>query len=153
ELTADADRLPDAFNLHFGATREGDGIPASGASGGSSNEQRELDGVRFEHEVREGPATASYGVEVAQTAGVPESVVDRAREFLDAPDVAKDEEPTDFAEDGDTAEVAEDEETAVDSGDGVGQSTVEQELRDLDLAELTPIEALNVLHDLKRDLD
>ncbi|MUV61736.1 DNA mismatch repair protein MutS [Halobacterium sp. CBA1126] len=113
ELTADAERLADAVNLHFGATRSGDG-------------------VRFEHEVREGPATASYGVEVAETAGVPEPVVERAREFLDAADVE--------------AEVSDDETAAAD-GD------VAAELRDVNVAELTPVEALNVLNDLKRDLD
>jgi len=52
ELTADAERLADAVNLHFGATRTDEG-------------------VTFQHEVREGAATASYGVEVARTAGSP----------------------------------------------------------------------------------
>jgi len=144
ELTADADRLPDALNLHFGATRTGDGVPASETDGDSSGERREADGITFQHEVREGPATASYGVEVAQTAGVPETVVERAREFLDAPEA--DAEPTaDVPETGDGSETAED-------GDA-GESNVEAKLREVNVAELTPLDALNVLSDLKRDLD
>ncbi|MFC3478279.1 DNA mismatch repair protein MutS [Halobacterium litoreum] len=113
ELTADAERLDDALNLHFGATRA-------------------EDGVTFQHEVREGAATASYGVEVAQTAGVPEDVVERARELLDA-------ETSEDTADSDRAE------------DQQADADLAAKLRDVNVAELTPIEALNVLHDLKRE--
>ena len=40
--------------------------------------------VIFLHEVRQGAADRSYGVQVAQLAGLPKSVVDRARVVLDA---------------------------------------------------------------------
>ena len=122
ELTADADRLPDALNLHFAATRT-------------------PEGVTFEHEVREGAATASYGVEVARTAGVPDAVVDRAREFLDAPAPAV----------GDDAASERDEDTT--SNDGAATGELAERLADVNVAELTPIEALNVLNDLQRRLD
>lgn len=46
---------------------------------------REWEGdVIFLHEVRRGAADRSYGVQVARLAGLPASVVDRAREVLDA---------------------------------------------------------------------
>ncbi|MEM8850198.1 MAG: DNA mismatch repair protein MutS [Pseudomonadota bacterium] len=46
---------------------------------------REWEGdVIFLHEVREGAADRSYGVQVAKLAGLPEAVVARAREVLDA---------------------------------------------------------------------
>ena len=46
---------------------------------------REWEGeVIFLHEVRKGAADRSYGVQVARLAGLPSSVVDRAREVLDA---------------------------------------------------------------------
>ncbi|MCF3973300.1 DNA mismatch repair protein MutS [Paracoccus salsus] len=46
---------------------------------------REWEGdVIFLHEVRKGAADRSYGVQVARLAGLPGSVVDRAREVLDA---------------------------------------------------------------------
>ncbi|CAM2871564.1 MULTISPECIES: DNA mismatch repair protein MutS [Halobacterium] len=121
ELTADADRLPDALNLHFAATR-GD------------------DGVAFEHAVRAGAATASYGVEVARTAGVPEPVVDRARELLDAPATA------DGGDGGTTP-------TADANGQRGAAAGIVAELRDVSVAELTPIEALNVLNDLASRVD
>jgi DNA mismatch repair protein MutS len=121
ELTADAERLSDALNLHFAATRT-------------------PEGVTFEHEVRAGAATASYGVEVAQTAGVPDDVVDRAREFLGAP------EPTvDNSSEGTADADAED-----DTRGGKNDDLAER-LAEVNVAELTPIEALNVLNDLKRD--
>jgi len=123
ELTADANRLPDAVNLHFAATRQ-------------------PEGVTFEHEVREGAATASYGVEVARTAGVPDDVVDRAREFLDAPEPAVE----DASDEADSASTGVDE-SADPNGD------LAERLAEVNVAELTPLEALNVLNDLKRRLD
>ena len=71
DLTTLADRLDRVRNRHFAATREsGD--------------------VTFLHRIRNGAASSSYGIEVAQMAGVPAPVVDRAREL-----VADDERPTD----------------------------------------------------------
>ena len=63
-VTETAAALPAATNLHFSAAHEDDEIT-------------------FEHSIEPGPATASYGVEVASKAGVPEPVVDRARTLLD----------------------------------------------------------------------
>ncbi|PSQ35644.1 DNA mismatch repair protein MutS [Halobacteriales archaeon QS_9_70_65] len=87
-LTDVAADLPRARNLHFSADRT-------------------ADGVAFDHDLREGPATASYGVEVADMAGVPPRVVGQADEKLRA------------------------------------------ELRAVDLADTTPLEALNLLARLK----
>ena len=39
-------------------------------------------GIVFKHEIKEGPASKSYGIAVAQLAGVPAPVVRRARGFL-----------------------------------------------------------------------
>ena len=119
ELTADAERLPDAVNLHFAATRT-------------------PEGVTFEHEVQDGAATASYGVEVARTAGVPDEVVDRARQFLDAPEPAV------------ADSTAGDEDSREGESDASADDLAER-LAEVNVAELTPVEALNVLNDLKRD--
>jgi len=120
ELTADAEGLPDAVNLHFAATRT-------------------PEGVTFEHEVQPGAATASYGVEVARTAGVPDTVVERAREFLDAREPAA-EESAASERNGDAP-----------GDDREAPSDLARRLADVNVAELTPVEALNVLNDLKRD--
>ncbi len=65
ELTALANERDRVTNLHFGATRNsGD--------------------VTFLHRVSAGAADESYGIEVAEMAGVPETVVSRARELVTA---------------------------------------------------------------------
>lgn len=65
ELTELPLRHPHAANVHVGATEAPQGIV-------------------FLHEVREGPANRSYGVQVAQLAGVPSAVIRDARRRLDA---------------------------------------------------------------------
>jgi DNA mismatch repair protein MutS len=52
-------------NVHLDATEHGDGIV-------------------FLHAVREGPANRSYGLQVAQLAGVPREVIAQARRYLEA---------------------------------------------------------------------
>ena len=180
ELTALADELDGVRNRSFEAAR--------------------VDGeVVFRHRVSEGPATASYGVEVARAAGVPGAVVERARELLDddpiaAAGSAESENETDTADSGDetatdtplAGDGADDGAAAPDGTDsGPGQngyrnpdpSTVDgdaprgrdtgsesgsdggvpadlaAELRAVDLATTTPLEALNVLGRLKERLD
>jgi DNA mismatch repair protein MutS len=131
ELTDTAVDLSGALNLHFTADQHGNR-------------------VEFDHEVQSGPAAASYGVEVAREAGIPDAVVERSRELLAAADTADDEishegnklgphtnghEPT-----GGTAETATDDVLAA-------------RLREQDLATTTPIEALNLLQELKRQVE
>jgi DNA mismatch repair protein MutS len=63
ELTSLPEELPSAANVHLDATEHG----------------REL---IFLHSVKSGPANQSYGLAVAELAGVPREVVDRARDYL-----------------------------------------------------------------------
>lgn len=42
------------------------------------------DGIVFLHAVKEGPASRSYGLQVAQLAGVPRDVIGQARSYLEA---------------------------------------------------------------------
>ncbi|WP_247001178.1 DNA mismatch repair protein MutS [Halosolutus gelatinilyticus] len=139
-LTELADDLAAAFALHFEVEQE-DGE------------------VVFHHEIAPGAATGSYGVEVATAAGVPESVVDRSRELVA-------EAAADAIDEGDEAEAdrdpierepdvsATDADTAAPTTDGGDNPTdVATELRALDLAHLTPVEALTELDRLKRLLD
>ncbi|WP_336134116.1 DNA mismatch repair protein MutS [Natronomonas amylolytica] len=125
ELTDVAAELPRARNYHFSA-------------------ERRPDGVDFEHDLREGPAEASYGVEVANTAGVPAEVVQRAEAVL-----ADETEGR--------AAIADDDGTMVEvpaSTDG-GElpADILAELRAVDLAETTPLEALNLLSRLKSQVE
>ena len=63
ELTALANELAGVVNLHLDATEHGDELV-------------------FLHAVREGPANRSYGLAVAQLAGVPQPVIAAARRYL-----------------------------------------------------------------------
>ena len=156
ELTAIADELPGVTNLHFAADRDDSG-------------------VTFRHEVREGPASSSYGVEVAGLAGVPDPVVGRSRELVErgGPGGRSDTDdeatpPTDSVDadretsapsetvqatlEGDPATEAADSVAGDDATPTVADETVAHllaKLRDVDVADTTPLDALNRLHDLR----
>ena len=63
ELTALPAELPACANVHLDATEHGDRLV-------------------FLHAVKNGPASRSYGLQVAQLAGVPAAVIQRARQYL-----------------------------------------------------------------------
>jgi DNA mismatch repair protein MutS len=63
ELTALAQEMDGIANVHLDATEHRDGIV-------------------FLHAVKDGPASRSYGLAVAQLAGVPREVIAAAREYL-----------------------------------------------------------------------
>ncbi len=63
ELTALPENLPQVANVHLGAVEHGDSIV-------------------FLYAVNAGPASQSYGIQVAQLAGVPRNVIKRAKEKL-----------------------------------------------------------------------
>jgi DNA mismatch repair protein MutS len=128
-LTELADSLDRACNLHF-RTRQ---------AGGD---------VVFEHAIERGSAAASYGVEVAAMAGLPDGVVARARELLadaDRPD-ARSNGHTTPADDG--AGPSPDA-----PGDGAVPEVVRERVRDVDVATMTPLEALNTLAALQQELE
>ncbi len=133
-------------NLHFTATREeGD--------------------VTFLHRVREGAASSSYGIEVAEMAGVPASVVSRARRLVDESNHRPQQNagrehanrsPTlvDFADSNGHGK----EKTTIDGsekadGTDSSASVVVERLRGVRIAETTPLEALGILHDLQRQVE
>jgi len=81
ELTALGDELPTVENVHVAVAGEPDSPAGSGTSSHAADES---DGdVTFLRTVREGPTDRSYGIHVADLAGVPEPVVDRSRNVLE----------------------------------------------------------------------
>ncbi|USZ69285.1 DNA mismatch repair protein MutS [Halorussus salilacus] len=142
ELTETADDLPGAFNLHFAAER--------------TDEE-----VVFDHEVREGAATASYGVQVAREAGVPDAVVERSKDLLadadDGPEESAASGPPDAAERESLPERGSPPEResppeVVADGSAVGGDLATR-LREVDVATMTPLEAMNELAELKREVE
>jgi DNA mismatch repair protein MutS len=104
--------------------------------------------VIFLHEVRKGAADRSYGVQVARLAGLPASVIERAKVVLEALENGE-------REGGKAATLIDDlplfraapvqalKPTAK-------ESPVETRLRDIHPDELTPIEALRLIYELKQ---
>jgi len=104
--------------------------------------------VVFLHEVRKGAADRSYGVQVAQLAGLPESVISRARVVLDALEKGE-------------REGGAKQKTLIDDlplfsaiptppPAPAVKSAVEESLRDIIPDELTPREALDLIYKLKQ---
>jgi len=129
ELTALPEQLPGVHNVHIDAIKHGEKIV-------------------FLHAVKPGPASQSYGLEVARLAGVPKRVIERARRHLRRLE----------------------EQGAADSGPQLGLFAPEgasdasatepdaphpvlERLRDTDPDRLTPRQALDLLYELKETID
>ena len=109
--------------------------------------KKKKDDIIFLRKIVRGGADQSYGIEVAKLAGVPEPVIRRARAILEelergagAPAAAKPAE-----------QQPQEEEEQVSLLD-LGAVECAQRIRQLDLNTLTPIEAMNLLYELKGKL-
>ncbi len=125
ELTELADQLPGVANLHVSVKEAGDQII-------------------FLRKVEPGRADRSYGIEVARLAGLPMSVVERAREILalhERSEHAVTEELTP------RASVP----TQIQLFEPVNYQ-IAARIRDLKVDELRPIDALQLLNELQREL-
>ena len=103
--------------------------------------------VIFLHEVIKGAADRSYGVQVAQLAGLPKSVIDRARVVLEALEKGE-------RENGGAAKALIDDLPLFAMAPSPSSlmakpSAVEERLRDIQPDELTPRDALKLLYELK----
>jgi DNA mismatch repair protein MutS len=125
ELTELADQLPGVVNLHVSVKEAGDQ-------------------VIFLRKVEPGRADRSYGIEVARLAGLPVSVVERAREILalhERSEVAVTEELAPRPSGG----------TQIQLFEPVNYHIAER-IRNLKVDELRPIDALQLLSELQREL-
>ncbi|MBR9890094.1 DNA mismatch repair protein MutS [bacterium] len=115
---------------------------------------KEWDGeVIFLHEVREGAADRSYGVQVAQLAGLPRAVTDRARTILDALEQGERERAAPKALIDDLPLFSAAAEAAPQPARPTGPSQLEEKLGALSPDDLSPREALQALYDLKASLE
>jgi DNA mismatch repair protein MutS len=113
---------------------------------------KEWDGdVIFLHEVREGAADRSYGVQVAQLAGLPPAVITRARDVLEALEKGERERasPKALIDDLPLFSAAVRREAPVPRE----TSALETRLQDMQPDDMSPRDALQALYDLKRLLD
>ncbi len=143
ELTQLADELSNATNVHLTATEHEDSIV-------------------FMHQVHEGPANQSYGLQVAQLAGVPKKVIQEAHiklseleqhSHLTHESLAK--EPSVLNESS-LAVTKSSQETDIqtpfqsDLFNNGRNLELEDSLNDIDPNNLTPMEALTLLYELKK---
>lgn len=145
QLTALEEKLKRVKNYHIAVKEEGHELV-------------------FLRKIVPGATDRSYGIQVARLAGVPEKVIDRANEILKE---LERENVLEEAEDGKNGKKRKSKATARytqmmlfdpgNSGENPTEvnrpSPVEVALRKLNVEEMTPIEALNKLHKLKRLLD
>jgi DNA mismatch repair protein MutS len=125
ELTRLAEKEPSVANVHLRAVEHKDRIV-------------------FLHSVQEGPASQSYGLQVAALAGIPSTVLRQARQHLatleqqqraDDPQLGLFDQAA-FSEDEDSAELDE-------------SGALRSKLEEIDPDTLTPREALALLYELK----
>jgi DNA mismatch repair protein MutS len=102
------------------------------------------DSIVFLHSVEEGPASQSYGLQVAQLAGIPATVIRAARRYL----AKLEEESAARSPQGDLFAPA-----AAPAAPPATTHPVLDRLRDLDPDRLSPRAALDVLYQLRRELE
>ncbi len=130
EMTALAGKLPGVENATV-TVKEGDGE------------------VIFLHEVKKGAADRSYGVQVARLAGLPQSVIDRAKVVLEALESGERQggaRPKTLIDDLPLFSVAP---AAAPPRFVTKESAVETRLKEAHPDELTPMDALRLIYELK----
>jgi len=127
ELTALADRLARVRNFHV-AVKEWN------------------DEIIFLHKVRAGGTDRSYGIQVARLAGLPPSVIERARVLL--AELLSERTALSIAPPAETADAH----SAQLALFPTGSNPILRELAGLDVGSLTPLQALNLLADWQQRL-
>jgi DNA mismatch repair protein MutS len=128
ELTAFPEKHAQAINVHVSAIERGDDIV-------------------FLHEIQPGPASKSYGVQVARLAGMPSPLVRQARATLaalEAQQTAADSQIDLFTRRQDT-----DAQSDALTSSAASMNAVEEALADIQPDQLSPREALEALYRLK----
>ena len=123
ELTELPQYVAAAYNLHLKA-REHNGK------------------VVFLYHVFEGPANQSYGVQVAKLAGIPEEVLETAKQRLNFL-----EEHSNSSPQADLFNLAKERKSSV------ANDSIIENLKEIDINSTSPIEALQLLHELQSRLE
>ncbi len=130
ELTTLASEVEGCANVHLDATEHGDGIV-------------------FLHAVKDGPANRSYGLQVAQLAGVPRGVIAEARRYLEHLEAERDHQRANASAGQRGAQT----ELPLFSAATPARDALREALAAIDPDALSPREALEALYTLRRLLD
>ncbi len=114
----------------------------SGVKNFNSAVRRHGENIIFLRRILPGTADGSYGIDVAKLAGVPDEVTKRARQILTKLESGKEVtlKKRKTKESDDIASMAD-----------LGAGAITAKLRSIDLDELTPVAALNLLYELKKE--
>ena len=129
ELTTLESEMKGVINYHIAAKKRGDGIT-------------------FLRKIVRGAADDSYGIEVAQLAGVPEAVTKRAKEILASLENGKQPDVKGRARE----RIKETPEEGMLSFENFVQNDVCEKLKQTDINTISPLEALNLIFELKKIL-
>ncbi|MHC4888824.1 MAG: DNA mismatch repair protein MutS [Planctomycetota bacterium] len=107
-----------------------------------------MDEVVFLHKILSGGTDKSYGIHVAKLAGVPKSILDRSKEILEELESTFQKEAT-----GEHLSKHKTKEPDKDSLFVQKHKSVLEKLTSTDINNLTPIEAINLLNQIKNEID
>lgn len=116
------------------------------------------DDIVFLRKIVQGGADKSYGIQVAKLAGVPDSVIERAKEIVeelsanDITSVTKNITPATAGTKKKKEHLDEVDLTQMSLFDTVKDDDILEELKTIDVGNLTPIEALNKLYELQNKI-
>ena len=102
------------------------------------------DDITFLRRIVPGGADDSYGIEVAKLAGLPDWIIKRAKQILKELTQDKPDTKNEFA----NIDIEEKEDLQMNLLDNANSSVVEK-IKSTDVNTLTPIEAMNLLYELK----
>ncbi|MBA2174029.1 DNA mismatch repair protein MutS [Halobacillus locisalis] len=106
--------------------------------------------VVFLHQIKEGPADESYGIHVAKLADLPTELIDRATELLAQLENSTQENPEKVEDDHDQQLSLFVEESKPKVEKKREASTIEKHVENLNLLEMTPMDAMNELYQLQK---
>ena len=100
----------------------------------------EVDGkVTFLHKIKEGSIDKSYGIHVAKLANLPDSLINRADQILKVYENKEQKRDVIIQQ-------------SFNFEEEVKENEIEKEIKELDVLNLTPLEAMNILYNLKEKI-
>ena len=102
--------------------------------------KEEDDKIIFLHKVRNGSVDKSYGINVASLVGLPKEIIENAKETLNTYEGQSKKKETY-------------KQTSFDLDYTKEESKIEEEIKKINPLEITPIEALNILNNLKKEIE
>ena len=95
--------------------------------------------ITFLHKVKEGSVDKSYGINVAKLAGLPDEVIKRASDVLSVYEKKEVKRDTKI-------------QTTLPLNFESKENIVEEKLKKINILEITPMEAINLLYDLNNNI-